>query len=83
MMAFVSWLISVTWKILLIAMLFSLFKAMKNGGKEAIESAMELVSMTAKTATAKYRRWLFNKYKEAMDIDPQPEPPQDGADQGG
>lgn len=81
MMAFVSWLISVTWKILLIGLLFSLFKAMKNGGKEAIESAMELVGMTAKTATAKYRRWLFNKYKEAMD-EPT-EPPQDGADQGG
>lgn len=81
MMAFVSWLIGITWKILLIALLFSLFKAMKNGGKEAIESAMELVGMTAKTATAKYRRWLFNKYKEAMD-EPT-EPPQDGDDQGG
>jgi len=82
MMAFVSWLISVTWKILLIVLLFSLFKAMKNGGKEAIESTMELVGMTAKTATAKYKRWLFKKYKEAM-MDEPTEPPQDGESQGG
>ena len=83
MMALVSWLISVTWKILLIGLLFSLFKAMKSGGKEAIESTMELVGMTMKTATAKYKKWLFQKYKEAMDIDPQPEQPQNGANQGG
>lgn len=82
MMAFVSWLISVTWKILLIGLLFSLFKAMRSGGKEAIESAMELIGMTAKTATAKYKKWLFRKYKEVM-MDEPPEPPQDGADQGG
>ena len=82
MMAFVSWLISVTWKIMLIGLLFSLFKAMKNGGKEAIESFMQLVGMTMTTATAKYKKWLFRKYKEAM-MDEPPEPPQDGADQGG
>ena len=82
MMAFISWIISVTWKVLLIALLFSLFKAMRSGGKEAIESAMELIGMTAKTATAKYKRWLFRKYKEAMMDEPQ-ESSQDGADQGG
>lgn len=82
MMAFVSWLVSITWKILLIGLLFSLFKAMKHGGKEAIESVMELIRMTATTATAKYKRWLFAKYKEAV-MEPQEAAPQDEGAKGG
>ena len=77
MLAFISWLISATWKILMIGLLFSLFKAMKNGGKEALESFLEMVGMTMRTVAATYKKWLFNKYKGVMEEKPK-EQPKDG-----
>lgn len=76
-MEIVTWLISATWKILVVISLFSVFKAMKNGGKEVIDHFMKLIAMTARTISAGYEKWLFKKYKEVMEEKPK-EQPKDG-----
>ena len=71
MMALITWAVSITWKVLVIALLINLFKLMRKGGREAIEGIFETTGMAVKTLNAKLQKWLFREYKEAKE-EPKP-----------